>query len=271
MWSTEQITELGYFKLKGKKADSLYSMIFLGFEMLHRNEHLQSERLKKLRLQEDEEIPPSPLHASWRRRYLELGLLSPGPLLIPILDKSSFGSNFLCLISVWLLSPDWIQMDPDRCNELRAYGSTVTAVGCVKMKLNISFPATGCQKLIEVDDECKLRMFYEKRMAIEVAAGALGEEWKGYVVRISGGNDKQGFPMKQGILTHGRVHLLLSKGHSCYRPRRTGERKRKSVQGCIVDANLSVPNLVIIKKGKKDIPGLTDNTVPCRLGPKRAS
>lgn len=73
---------------------------------------------------------------------------------------------------------------------------------------------------------------------------------QGYMVRISGGNDRQGFPMKQGVLTHGRVRLLLSKGHSCYRPRRTGERKRKSVRGCIVDANLSVLNLVIIKKGE---------------------
>lgn len=72
---------------------------------------------------------------------------------------------------------------------------------------------------------------------------------QGYVVRISGGNDKQGFPMKQGVLTTGRVRLLLSKGHSCYRTRRTGERKRKSVRGCIVDANLSVLNLVIVKKG----------------------
>ncbi|XP_072526510.1 small ribosomal subunit protein eS6 [Salminus brasiliensis] len=139
------------------------------------------------------------------------------------------------------------------------------------MKLNISFPATGCQKLIEVDDEHKLRSFYEKRMAAEVPADPLGDEWKGYYVRISGGNDKQGFPMKQGVLTHGRVRLLLSKGHSCYRPRRTGERKRKSVRGCIVDANLSVLNLVIVKKGEKDIPGLTDSTVPRRLGPKRAS
>ncbi|XP_053450700.1 40S ribosomal protein S6-like [Nycticebus coucang] len=139
------------------------------------------------------------------------------------------------------------------------------------MKLNISFPATGCQKLIEVDDERKLRTFYEKRMATEVAADALGEEWKGYVVRVRGGNDKQGLPMKQGVLTHGRVRLLLSKGHSCYRPRRTGERKHKSVRGCIVDANLSIFNLVIVKKGDKDIPGLTDTTVPRRLGPKRAS
>ncbi|XP_035315575.1 40S ribosomal protein S6-like [Cricetulus griseus] len=141
------------------------------------------------------------------------------------------------------------------------------------MKLNKSFPVTGCQKLIKVDNERKLRTFYEKHMATEVSIASLSEEWKGYVVQISSGNDKQGFPMKQGVLTHGRVCLLLSKGHSFYRPRRTGERKRKSVRGCIVDANLSVLNLVIVKKkkGEKDIPGLTDTTVPRRLGPKRAS
>uniref|UniRef100_A0A4D5R9R5 40S ribosomal protein S6 n=1 Tax=Scolopendra viridis TaxID=118503 RepID=A0A4D5R9R5_SCOVI len=139
------------------------------------------------------------------------------------------------------------------------------------MKLNISYPATGCQKLIEVEDERKLRTFYDKRMSAEVEADSLGDEWKGYVLRITGGNDKQGFPMKQGVLTAGRVRLLLSKGHSCYRPRRTGERKRKSVRGCIVDANLSVLSLVIVKKGEQEIPGLTDSAVPRRLGPKRAT
>ncbi|KAK3595176.1 hypothetical protein CHS0354_002776 [Potamilus streckersoni] len=139
------------------------------------------------------------------------------------------------------------------------------------MKLNISYPATGCQKLIEVDDEKKLRPLYDKRIAAEVSADCLGDEWKGYILRISGGNDKQGFPMKQGVLTTGRVKLLLSEGHSCYRPRRHGERRRKSVRGCIVDSNLSVLSLVIIKKGDQDIPGLTDKTIPRRLGPKRAS
>ncbi|EDV47508.2 40S ribosomal protein S6 [Drosophila erecta] len=139
------------------------------------------------------------------------------------------------------------------------------------MKLNVSYPATGCQKLFEVVDEHKLRVFYEKRMGQVVEADILGDEWKGYQLRIAGGNDKQGFPMKQGVLTHGRVRLLLKKGHSCYRPRRTGERKRKSVRGCIVDANMSVLALVVLKKGEQDIPGLTDTTIPRRLGPKRAS
>jgi len=139
------------------------------------------------------------------------------------------------------------------------------------MKLNIAYPATGCQKVFDFEDEKKVRIFYDKRVSQEVDGSSLGDEWKGYVFRINGGNDKQGFPMKQGVLTNQRVRLLLGKGHSCYRPRRTGERKRKSVRGCIVDANLSVLSLVIVKKGEQDIPGLTDTTVPRRLGPKRAS
>ena len=62
------------------------------------------------------------------------------------------------------------------------FRGALEAVGCFRMKLNISFPPTGCRKLNEADDECKLRTFYEKHMATEVAADALGEEWKGYVV-----------------------------------------------------------------------------------------
>ena len=38
-----------------------------------------------------------------------------------------------------------------------------------------------------------------------------------------------------------------------------------------MDANLSVLNLVIVKKGEKDTPGFTNTTVAIRLGPKRAS
>lgn len=57
------------------------------------------------------------------------------------------------------------------------------------------------------------------------------------MAQISGGNNKQGFPMKQGVLTHGHVYLLLSKGHFCHGPRRNEEKKYKSVQSCFVDAN----------------------------------
>jgi len=139
------------------------------------------------------------------------------------------------------------------------------------MKLNIAYPATGCQKLIEVDDERKLRAFYDKRISAEVEGEALGPDFNGYVFKISGGNDKEGFCMKQGVLTQARVRLLLADGHSCYRPRKRGERKRKSVRGCIVSSDLSVLNLVVVKKGDNEIAGLTDVIKPRRLGPKRAT
>merc|ERR1711966_567220 len=79
-------------------------------------------------------------------------------------------------------------------------------------------------------------------------------EFAGYMFRISGGNDKQGFPMRQGVLTNSRVRLLCAKGHKAYRPRRAGERKRKSVRGCIVGQDISVINLVVTKVGDAPVP-----------------
>merc|ERR1711862_320320 len=122
-----------------------------------------------------------------------------------------------------------------------------------------------------IDDDKKLVPFFERRMASEVSGDALGDEFKGYIFTISGGNDKQGFPMKQGILCNHRVKLLFKKGMSCFRERRAGSRKRKSVRGCIVGPDLQVLNLVIARKGPEEIPGLTDDQLPRRLGPKRAS
>merc|ERR1712070_759761 len=110
------------------------------------------------------------------------------------------------------------------------------------MKLNISCSETGMQKCIEIDDDKKLLPFFDKRMAQEVGGESLGDEFAGYRFRISGGNDKQGFPMLQGVLTPDRVRLLLREGSKCYRQRRTAE-----------------------------LPGLTDVERPIRLGPKRAT
>ena len=75
----------------------------------------------------------------------------------------------------------------------------------------------------------------------------------------------------QGVLVNHRVRLLMGKGHSCFRERRAGQRKRKSVRGCIVGPDLAVLSLVIVKKGEAELPGLTDQVIPRRLGPKRAT
>ena len=77
--------------------------------------------------------------------------------------------------------------------------------------------------------------------------------------------------MKQGIFTNSRIKLLLAPGSKGYRAKRTGERKRKSVRGCIVGPDIKSLSVTVTKRGEQEIPGLTDTTVPRRLGPKRAS
>merc|ERR1719476_909893 len=111
----------------------------------------------------------------------------------------------------------------------------------------------------------------DKRMGNEMDGGILNDSLKGYVLRISGGNDKQGFPMMQGVLTANRVRLLFSKGMKTFRERRKGSRKRKSVRGSITGHDLAVLQLTVLKKGDADVEGLTDQQQARRLGPKRAS
>ena len=115
------------------------------------------------------------------------------------------------------------------------------------------------------------RALFDKRMGNEFPGETLGAQYAGYVFKITGGNDKDGFTMRQGIMKNGRVRILMAKGHKCYRPRRDGQRKRKSVRGCIVGKDISVLALTIIKHGEQPIAGITDVKRPRKLGPKRAS
>jgi len=144
------------------------------------------------------------------------------------------------------------------------------------MKFNIANAATGQQKCIEIEDEHKYKHIFDKRISHEVPLDPFGEEYKGYVIRLTGGSDKQGFSMKQGVLTYDRVRLLMKKGQSGYRPGRKGERKRKSVRGCMYNHAMSAVSGVIIRKGEADIPGLCEanadkNSFNKSLGPKRAA
>eukprot|EP00966_Prymnesium_polylepis_P259267 5988496-Prymnesium_polylepis.2 len=56
------------------------------------------------------------------------------------------------------------------------------------------------------------RSLYDKRLAAEVDGEDLGDEFKGYVLKVTGGQDKEGFSMKQGVLTADRVKLMMAKG-----------------------------------------------------------
>ena len=140
------------------------------------------------------------------------------------------------------------------------------------MKLNVSNPKNGKQKIIDIEDENALKIFYDKKIKSQINVSSLGPEWEGCVLKINGGQDKQGFPMKPGVLTNRRVKLILTKGSiGCkgYKLKK-GERRRKSVRGCIVSPEIGILNVSITNE-KSIISGLTDISKTKSFESKRAS
>merc|ERR1740139_1156426 len=79
---------------------------------------------------------------------------------------------------------------------------------CLEMKFNISDPTTGGNGIVEIEEEKYIRPFFDKRMGQEINGEVMGEQFKGYVFRITGGNDKQGFTKKQDqpVIITGKDH-----------------------------------------------------------------
>ncbi|ADP77247.1 SSU ribosomal protein S6E [Methanothermus fervidus DSM 2088] len=74
----------------------------------------------------------------------------------------------------------------------------------------------------------------------------------GYKLKITGGSDKDGFPMRKDIEGSRRVKVLLSSGPG-FKPRRKGERRRKSVRGNTISEDIVQVNTVVVKEGEKPI------------------
>lgn len=142
------------------------------------------------------------------------------------------------------------------------------------MKLNIAYPSNGTLKQFEVsDDYVRHGTLFDHRLGHEVDGECFGPDFKGYTFKVTGGQDKQGFPMVHGVMAASRVALLIHKGavgFNAWRGR-AGERRRKSLRGCIIGQDIAVLNISVVRKGEKEIEGVTDATVPRRLGPKRAA
>lgn len=74
----------------------------------------------------------------------------------------------------------------------------------------------------------------------------------GYELQITGGTDKDGFPMRADVRGPGRTYILLS-GGSGFRPRARGERRRKRVRGGRISDDIVQVNAKIVKRGEKPI------------------
>ena len=131
--------------------------------------------------------------------------------------------------------------------------------------------------MVELQNEEKLAQIIDKKIGDEIDGSVISDVFDGYKFKITGGFDKDGFAMKNGILAQGKKKVMLTKGCSLFRYRRgfhrSGIRIRRLVRGCIISNDIKNLHLKIIKKGAKPIEGLTEekDAQPKRLGPKRAT
>lgn len=74
----------------------------------------------------------------------------------------------------------------------------------------------------------------------------------GYKLLITGGTDKDGFPMRQDLPGGARRRLLLSKSVG-FQPETSGKRKKKSVRGNTINQETVQINMKVVKPGAKPV------------------
>jgi len=87
----------------------------------------------------------------------------------------------------------------------------------------------------------------------EIDGAAMG--LSGYKLKITGGSDSDGIPMRPDIPEGTRRKILVS-GGTGFKPTRPGVRKRKTVRGRVVTTDIVQVNAVVVKKGKKPLNSL---------------
>ncbi len=115
--------------------------------------------------------------------------------------------------------------------------------------LIISDPSTGSSRRVEIDN-AKLRSLIGTRIG-QVTDGALAD-MQGYKLKLTGGTDKDGIPMRPDVHGSAKPQIILSGGIG-YKPTNKGELKRKVVRGNTVSAETTYLNFVIVEapKGRK--------------------
>ncbi len=93
-------------------------------------------------------------------------------------------------------------------------------------------------------------LFVGRKIGETVTLDAIG--LKGYKAVITGGSDKDGFPMKPSLEGQARKKLLMKKGIGI-RSKRKGERQRKRVRGNTVGQDIHQLNLKITGYGKEKL------------------
>ena len=116
-----------------------------------------------------------------------------------------------------------------------------------KFKVIVSDPEVGKSKVVEL----------EGTRAVPLIGRRLGEVIEGTVMgmsgqklQITGGSDKDGFPMRLNIHGGVRVNVILTESVG-FHPDREGERRRKTVRGNVITEEIVQVNMKVVEKPRK--------------------
>ncbi len=116
-----------------------------------------------------------------------------------------------------------------------------------KFKIIVSDPEAGKSKALEVEGTRAVPLVGRKLGEV-IDGAAVG--MSGHKLQITGGSDKDGFPMRPNVHGGVRISVILSEGVG-FHSSRAGERQRKTLRGNVITEEIVQINMKVIEKPKR--------------------
>jgi small subunit ribosomal protein S6e len=113
-----------------------------------------------------------------------------------------------------------------------------------KFKVIVSDPETGTSKVVELE-ETRAAPFIGRRIGETIDGTVV--DLPAHKIKIMGGSDKDGVPMRGNVHGGVRRNVILS-GGAGFSPKKKGERQRKTVRGSTITDEIVQINMKIVEK-----------------------
>jgi small subunit ribosomal protein S6e len=123
-----------------------------------------------------------------------------------------------------------------------------------KFKVIIS-DSNGTSKTVELEDARAVPLI-GKKIGDIIDGSVVG--LPGHKLQITGGSDKDGFPMRADVHGGVRRSVVLSSGVG-FNPDKKGERRRKTVRGNVITEEIVQINMKILEKPKAKKSGTSES------------
>jgi small subunit ribosomal protein S6e len=116
-----------------------------------------------------------------------------------------------------------------------------------KFKIIVSDPKTGKSQVVELEGSRAVPLI-GRRLGETIDGSVMGQS--GRKLRITGGCDKDGFPMRPDIHGGVRTRTILSGGVG-FHPNRKGERRRRTIRGNVLTEEIAQINMSLTEKPQR--------------------